>query len=303
VDEGIRREHIEWTVSTLSLTDPAASAGYTPVPGSLQRRREMAALRVQGWSLAEIAARYEISRERVRQILDAHGRLDRLDVVEARRRRTLRLAEARVDELLALWRSGCDPRAIAHGLGLQGAACRGTIERFATDVDRAARRAALAGARAAPTYSDEDLVVALRSTAARLGRAPSAKDYAAIAREWGLPSVPTILNRMGGWSSALSTAGLRSGAGRSRRRWTDDACWDALRRAADELGEVPSVLAYERYATGRGDLPSSATIRNRLGRWSPLAARLAVQRELALQTQTRARMAAGALAGQSHSSS
>jgi hypothetical protein len=62
-----------------------------------------------------------------------------------------------------------------------------------------------------------------------------------------------------------------------------------LLRAADELGEIPSVLAYERFAAGRSDMPSSATIRNRLGRWSTLAARLAAQRQLAQQAQTRTR--------------
>jgi hypothetical protein len=45
------------------------------------------------------------------------------------------------------------------------------------------------------------------------------------------------------------------------------------------------VLAYERFAAGRDDVPSSATIRNRLGRWSSLVTRLAAQRELALHSQ------------------
>jgi transposase len=286
-------------VSTLSLADPAACADCTLVPGSLQRVRQMAALREQGWSLDEIAARFEVSRERVRQILRAYGGPDRPAVLEARRRRAERLAEARIDELLALWRAGEEPGVIAGRLGLQGTACRSTIERFATDVDRVARRAALAGTGAAPTYSDEDIVVALTSAAARLGRAPSPKAYAAVARDAGLPSVPTILNRMGGWSVALAKAGLRTGVASNRRRpqWTEDACWAALRSAADELGEIPTVLAYERLAAGRSDLPSAATIRNRLGRWSSLAARLAAQRELTLQAQTRARVAAGALPG------
>ena len=74
------------------------------------------------------------------------------------------------------------------------------------------------------------------------------------------------------------------------------ACWDALRRAVDELGEVPSVLAYERYAAARDDIPSSATVRNRLGRWSALTARLVAQRELSHQAQTRVRAVHAALA-------
>jgi hypothetical protein len=70
-----------------------------------------------------------------------------------------------------------------------------------------------------------------------------------------------------------------------RRRWTDGACWQALRRVVDELGEIPTVLSYERHAAGRDDLPSSATLRNRLGRWSAITARLAAERELAQHVQ------------------
>jgi uncharacterized protein (DUF433 family) len=285
-----------------TLFDPAACDVRTLVPGSLQRVLQMAALRQEGCSLDEIAARFEVSRERVRQILRAHGGPDLREVAVARRRRAERLAEARVDELLALWRAGERPGGVAGKLSLQAAACRNTIERFATDVDRAARRASMAGARGARTYSDRDIILALTTAAARLGRVPGAKDYAAVAREAQLPSLATVLNRMGGWANAIAAAGLRptatatAPAGARRCRWTQKACWDALRRAADDLGEIPSVLGYERYAAGRSDLPSSATIRNRLGRWSTLATRLAAQRELTQQAQLRGRSARQALA-------
>jgi uncharacterized protein (DUF433 family) len=273
-----------------TLTDPEACAACTLVPGSLQRVREMASLRQRGWSLDEIALRYEVSRERVRQILRAHGGPDPQEIAEARRRRAEQQAEARIDELLALWRAGEGAGSAAGKLGLQAVACRSTIERFATDVDRAARRASMAGSRGARTWSDRDIFLALTSVTQRLDRVPSAKDYAAVARDLGYPSLATVLNRMGGWSSAVRAAGLRPVAAapvRVRgRRWTEEACWDALQRAVRELGEIPSVLAYERFAAGRDDLPSSATIRNRLGRWSSLATRLAAQRELLSHGQT-----------------
>ena len=277
------------TILAPTLADPAACDGCTLVPGSPQRVLQMAALREQGWSLDEIALRYEVSRERVRQILRAHGGPEPQDIAVARRRRAERLAEERIDELLALWRAGEGAAGAAARLGLQTAVCRTTIERFATDVDRAARRASLAGARAAPTYSDRDITLAVETAAAQLGRVPSAKEYAAIARRERLPSLATVLNRMGGWSRALANAGLRvAPPARARsRRWTEDACWDALLRAVEELGEIPSVLAYERFAAGRSDLPSSATIRNRLGRWSSLAARAAAHRQLVEQAQAR----------------
>jgi len=267
-----------------ALVDPTARECDDPAPGSLQRVRQMQALREHGWSLDEIARRYGVSRERVRQILRAHGAPDPQDMAGARRRRAERRAEARVDELLARWRAGEPPRSAASALGLQAAACRSTIERFATDVDRAARRASMAGSRGAKLYSDRDIVHALTSVAARVGCVPSAKEYAAHARELDFPSLPTVLNRMGGWAHALRAAGMEPIAAPVRvrkRRWTEEACWAALRCAIDELGEIPTVLAYERHAAGRAELPSSATVRNRLGRWSSITTQLAARRELA----------------------
>jgi transposase len=260
------------------------SAAEDAAPGTQQRMRQMCTLREQGFSLDEIALRFGVSRERVRQILRAFGAPDPELVADARRRRAAQLAEQRVDELLALWRAGTEPRSAATALGLQAAACRSTIARFATDVDKAARRASMSGARGAPTYSERDIIVALRAVAGGLGRVPSAKEYALLARGLELPSLPTVLNRMGGWSVAVEAAGMISVAahpGSRTRRWTESACWHALRRVVDELAEIPTVVSYDRHAAGRPDLPSSATLRNRLGRWSAISAQLAAERELA----------------------
>ncbi|MGI9098681.1 MAG: homing endonuclease associated repeat-containing protein [Solirubrobacteraceae bacterium] len=280
--------------------DAAVGTGNTLPLGSLQRARRMAALREQGWSLDEIALRFDVSRERVRQILRAHGGPAPHDVVEARRRRVEQQTEARIDELLALWRSGEELRSAANALGLQATASRSAIARFATAVDRAARKASLASARAlATTYSDRDIVVALTSAATRMGRVPTAKEYRALARELEYPSLPTVLNRMGGWTSAVRAAGLTPTSApvrtRSRsRRWTVEACWAAVRQVVDELGEIPTVAGYDRHAAGRTDLPSSATLRNRLGRWSTMTTQLAAERDSPYATVQRPQAASAA---------
>ena len=56
-------------------------------------------------------------------------------------------------------------------------------------------------------------------------------------------------------------------------------------RSVAELGEIPTVLSYERHAADRADLPSSATLRNRLGRWSAITTQLAAERALAGHAQ------------------
>jgi hypothetical protein len=259
-------------------------------PGAELRVLEMAALRGRGFGLHQIAERFLISRERVRQLLLAHGGPDRHDAAAAKRRRAERLAQAQVEELLASWRDGESHKEIALARGLDVAACRAVIERSVTDADRYARQASHARARGGPTYSDAEIVRALQAAAAILGHVPAAREYAAFASEADLPSLATVSNRMSGWSGALAAAGLRpvAASGRSLpRRWTDDACWDSLRRAVIELGEIPTVVAYEKLAAGRGDLPSAATIRNRLGRWSSLTARLAADADPADQARSR----------------
>jgi transcriptional regulator with XRE-family HTH domain len=265
-----------------SVLDPAACDACALVPGSLQRVRRMQALREQGWSLDQIALGFGVSRERVRQILRAHGGPDPQNIASAKRRRAEQEAEQRIDELLELWRAGEHPRAAAARLGLQAAACQSAIARFATDLDRAARKASLGSARRVQTYSDRDIVLALTSVSTRLGRVPSAKDYAVHARELNYPSLPTVLNRMGGWVQALQAAGLRPLSApsecRRTRRWTEESCWEALLAVVEELGEIPTVLAYERHAVGRPELPSAATLRNRLGRWSSITTTIAAQR-------------------------
>src|SRR5918998_1069102 len=67
-----------------ALSDPAGCEDCLLVPGSLQRVRRMQALREHGWSLDEIALRFGVSRERVRQIMRAHGGPAPEDIAEAR---------------------------------------------------------------------------------------------------------------------------------------------------------------------------------------------------------------------------
>jgi hypothetical protein len=60
------------------------------------------------------------------------------------------------------------------------------------------------------------------------------------------------------------------------------------------MGEMPTVLSYQCHAADRPDLPSAATVRNRLGRWSAVVTRLAAERELATLHQQPAAAVRGA---------
>jgi hypothetical protein len=244
----------------------------------------MAMLREQGHGLDEIARRFDVSRERVRQILRTHGGPDSRDVAEARRRRAERQLEERAGELLARWRAGEEMTSAAKALGLSVGACRTAIERYGTEADRVARKTSLARTRAVtPRYSERDIIAAVSSVAEHLGRVPRVKEYAVLARELGLPCLTTVANRMGGWTNAVRAAGLTpvSIPPRARpRRWTAEACWAAMHRVVDELGQIPTVGRYDRHTADRPDLPSSETVRLRLGRWSAITTQLAAERQL-----------------------
>jgi hypothetical protein len=89
---------------------------------------------------------------------------------------------------------------------------------------------------------------------------------------------------MGGWTAALPAAGVQPSVSGQRvhtRLWTEEACWRAIRGVARDHDEIPTVLAYDPLAADRTDLPSPATLRNRIGRRSAITARLAAERELA----------------------
>jgi DNA-binding PadR family transcriptional regulator len=247
-----------------------------------RRRRNQAivAARQEGDTLREVGHRFGLSRERVRQILVDMDAADLALPKRARDGRRTVAVERRSDEALAAWRAGSGIQTIAATLGLSRAEVRGLIDRHATAADRAARRVALSNAtrRAKPQgHSDEKLVAALRRVVDDAGHVPSSKEYGRIAKATGLPSLSTVENRFGGWNAAVRAAGLTPTRPRSRsyeRRWTEANCLEALRALEAELGGFPSQHDYEQLSPRRPDLPSSATLRTRLGSWSAIALRL-----------------------------
>jgi DNA-binding transcriptional MerR regulator len=264
--------------SLLARAARGADDDDTPASRSRRRGREIVLLRENGFSLDEIAERYEVSRERVRQILHANDGPAREEAEMARRRRMERQAAARITELLARWRAGDALAVIARDLSIPSTTCSKVIAQYATDMDRVARRTSLARTRGpSRKYSDRDIVDALVLVATELGEVPTPRQYGARTRELGLPSLPTVLNRTGGWKNALQAAGMHptSPARNTRQpRWTEAECWRVLHRVVRDLGDVPSLRSYERLIADRADMPSSSTLRNRLGRWSAIVGHL-----------------------------
>ncbi len=249
-----------------------------PQSGALppsDRDAAIVAARERGDTLQEIATRFGLSRERVRQILARGSAASARESKIARAERELTRSERRREEVLAAFRAGWGPKAIAGRLGLSRGCVSRLIETHATPADRAARRLAqrvTAQRTGPPGHSDEDLIEAVKQVVKDAGHVPLSKEYAVIAKASGLPSLSTVESRFGGWSAALRAAGITDlPEPRRRRRWTEEACMEAVRSLAAELGSLPTLREYERLSAGRSDLPCAATVRNRLGSWSRLA--------------------------------
>jgi hypothetical protein len=58
-----------------------------------------------------------------------------------------------------------------------------------------------------------------------------------------------------------------------------------MHRVVDELGQIPTVGGYDRHTADRPDLPSSETVRLRLGRWSAITTHIAAERQLTPRAQ------------------
>ncbi|MGZ4180688.1 MAG: homing endonuclease associated repeat-containing protein [Solirubrobacteraceae bacterium] len=256
-------------------------SGGRPRPLS-DRDREMFELRAAGWTLRQIGERYGISRQRVDEIVRDRGGPELPDVIEARRAREAEIMRKRSEEIRQWWRAGLPVTIIAARLGLPAARVQRSIDSVLTPMDRAHRNRSIVMRTRTRRYTDQQLIDGVREVAAQIGRTPTQEEYRAHAQELGLASILTLGKRFGGWQAAVVAADLEPlphgrGSG-SRRVWDTEACWRALERVADQLGNPPRFQSYVVLSTGRPDLPSGPTVRNQLGPWIDIVIELSARR-------------------------
>ena len=246
------------------------------------RDREMIELRASGWTLREIGERYGISRQRVDEIVRDRGGPELPDVIAARRAREAEVVEQHAQEIRQWWRAGLPVATIAARLGLPAARVHRTIDAVLSPIDRAYRNRSIVMRTRAPRYTEEELIAGIRQVVSLIGHTPTQDEYRAQAKQLGLASILTLGKRFGSWQASVTAAGLEPlarGRGRgSRRTWDTEACWRALERVADQLGNPPRFQSYVLLSTGRPDLPSGPTVRNQLGRWIDIVIELSARR-------------------------
>jgi hypothetical protein len=118
--------------------------------------------------------------------------------------------------------------------------------RAVANIDPAALAEFRAGIRR--RYSDEQILAALQASAARLGRSPTMKEFAADPGAGMHPQ--TVIEHFGTWNAAKRAAGLMP-----RRFATRDELVTQLRRLGEELGRTPTA---QDIRSRRGTMPSAS---------------------------------------------
>ena len=97
-------------------------------------------------------------------------------------------------------------------------------------------------------YTDEQILEALRASAARLGRSPTMKEFGADPGAGMHPQ--TVIEHFGTWNAAKRAAGLMP-----RRFATREELVDQLRLLGEQLGRIPTARDLD---VRRGTMPSKS---------------------------------------------
>jgi plasmid maintenance system antidote protein VapI len=225
----------------------------------------------RGVTLSEVATSFQVSRERVRQLLVAAGFKTRTI------RETAALKRARdrhrAEEIVSAFRRSRDAEQVARKLAVP----RNVVNEVLNEqLTLSERRASWKSPK--QRFSDAELIEFVQIASRELGGILSATEYTAFARERhtsdGRPwaTHQTHFHRFGSWRNALQAAGLRANppsAITGKKLFEPEHCIDAIRAIARDLGKAPTAAEYDECARQAGGaLPSLATVRNRCGRWN-----------------------------------
>jgi hypothetical protein len=240
---------------------------------TLSRAHEMARLYYDDeWTMEQIGARYEMTRERVRQLLNlanaepvsrvAAGHARRSRRIQERHKAVLRQRRA---EILAAYQERPNVGHLERRFRLPRSLLSELLDEELTRDGRRAIPCALAGQ---VTFSDEEIVDAVRACAAALGETPTTRDYGAwrLTQQPKPASRPLIYARMG-WAEALRRAGMEPRRGHRRPRvdkvTVEEAQW-SLGDCVRELGLIPTSEEYDSWSSFHGRV-SLTTVRRLIG--------------------------------------
>lgn len=237
----------------------------TTTPEHAERDAAIVARRSAGETLQEIADRYGLSRERVRQITD--GTADPAAKARATQRKREATAKARTERLAqqvaaaeqAVRAEAPDAYRLVRAIPRSDRS--ETLQRYLEH-----RHSADASTRAT-RFSDEQMMDALRRAAAHAEGEPLTAQAYNRHRDSADPSVPSYNQRYGGWRNAVRRAGLTAGqAIRAEyvQRFSDPQILDAVAAFLATSDGHTGHLAYDQWSRGHNDRPSGVLVRTRM---------------------------------------
>ena len=234
------------------------------------RAREMYELYVEGATLKEVGARFDLTAERVRQIFRSAGLPSRSTSGTIAMQRD-HLKQHRREEICAAFSEYKDIDQVARRLRVPQRVVKEVVESHFPKTEYSRRKVILR------RYADDELIASLQEASVSVQGVltiAAYTDYAEARRTsdgrlW--PTHQTYSKRFGSWREALQAAGLKAnppGPMTGHRQFDEAHCVDAVRVAARELGKVPTATEYDAFAKASGGaLPSQATVRHRCGTW------------------------------------
>ena len=242
----------------------------------MNRNETVATRYMAGTTLAQIGEELGVTRERVRQILEQQG---------VQRRSKTAIARSRTEQIEVEFGS-----AISLAFD-QTRSINQVVEKFSGVVPAKTIRTMLSDRRHEQVsrvgttrgnqdkkYADDDIAKAILD--AESNGCHSVVSYSTWRNslpDGTVPSVATITNRFGSWSSARRAAGasvVKARMSKSCRVFSDEEIAVAVGRfvsAAKEAGVHPSARAYDEWSRKVGNTPLLSTVRARSGKkWSSL---------------------------------
>jgi transposase len=243
-------------------------APHAQQPQRNARDRQIVALRDEGRTLGELADRFDVSRQRVSQIIRKNGGPTPAEVRGVRSarksasvRQLARLVGVDLEE-----HPGSSASEVAKRLGVDVSLVR-------ANVPQAARRLLVSEAHATTrTWSRQDSLDAV-SLASTFEWPLSSTTYDSLIRQGEVrgPSSVRLGQVFGSWRAVCVEADVEPVAPPRddyQSRWTDGELLDWVSDYLRSPGSLGTYIGYEHWrAETSVDAPSAPTVRNRLGRW------------------------------------
>lgn len=246
-----------------------------PTPPHVPRMIE---LRLTGMSLDDIGKEFDLTRERIRQLLKAHGGPTAAVVRAIRVAKAEEAEQARAEVVAAALRAAlreAGPMSVDHA-----------AERAGLDSDEASRfwpedlahLRLWGGGHGENRWSNEEILHAIREAALyEYPLTTSAYSELLSVGQFQGPSLPSIGHRFGSWTAACDAAGVVPGPTRRdnyESKWSDDDLLKIVRRYLLDPNVPNSSHRFDEWKRAHApDGPSAPTLRIRFGSWTEVKRR------------------------------